>query len=94
MGCFRALKQTARSGLAAEREPLEPLLAPRGAAGLAGRAAMPLQARLPDRDAPPVPPAARRADALREATAHGARAVRERRDPRWETVQAALTDPA
>ncbi|CAM5235878.1 hypothetical protein SGLAM104S_00245 [Streptomyces glaucescens] len=35
MSWFRALKQTARSGLAVERKPLEPLLALRGAAGLA-----------------------------------------------------------
>ncbi|OSZ61965.1 hypothetical protein OQI_02205 [Streptomyces pharetrae CZA14] len=59
-----------------------------------GRVTMLLEAHLPDRDAPPVPPAARLADALRKATAHGARAVRERRAPRWETVEDALADPA
>jgi len=55
---------------------------------------MTLEAHLPDRDAPPVPPAARLADVLGKATAHGARAVRERRAPRWDTVEDALADPA
>ena len=59
-----------------------------------GRVAMLLEAHLPDRAAPPVPPATHLADALRKATAQGAKAVREHRVPRWDAVRAALTDPA
>jgi uncharacterized membrane protein YccC len=55
-----------------------------------GRVAMLLEAHLPDRDAPPVPAAARFAEALRKATHQGARAVRERRVPRWDAVREAL----
>ncbi|MFD8009686.1 FUSC family protein [Streptomyces sp. NPDC058955] len=65
-----------------------------------GRAAMLLEAHLPDRGAPPVPAAAGLAEALREATERGAKAVRERGTPAWddlrETVGAwdtEVTDP-
>ncbi|MEU8776330.1 FUSC family protein [Streptomyces sp. NPDC048606] len=53
-----------------------------------GRNAMLLEAHFPDRDAAPVPGAAELARALREATAEGAKAVRERRVPRWEGLRA------
>ncbi|CAL9496762.1 hypothetical protein SUDANB105_03330 [Streptomyces sp. enrichment culture] len=59
-----------------------------------GRVAMLLEAHLPDHAAPPLPPAARLADALRKATAHGAKAVRDRRVPDWDTVRATLEDPS
>ncbi|MFE3183916.1 FUSC family protein [Streptomyces violascens] len=55
-----------------------------------GRTAMLMEAHLPDRDAVPVPAAAKFAEALREATEQGAKAVRERRVPRWEGVEQAL----
>ncbi|MEV5280956.1 FUSC family protein [Streptomyces sp. NPDC051994] len=55
-----------------------------------GRTAMLMEAHLPDRDAAPVPAAAKLADALRHATEQGAKAVRERRVPRWEEVEQAL----
>ncbi|WP_329463790.1 FUSC family protein [Streptomyces sp. NBC_01431] len=55
-----------------------------------GRTAMLMEAHLPDRDAVPVPAAAKLADALRHATEQGAKAVRERRVPRWEEVEQAL----
>ncbi|MEW2526763.1 FUSC family protein [Streptomyces sp. NPDC047071] len=55
-----------------------------------GRVAMLMEAHLPERGAPPVPAAARFADALRTATAQGARAVRERRVPDWGPVREAL----
>ncbi|MEV5611545.1 FUSC family protein [Streptomyces sp. NPDC052225] len=55
-----------------------------------GRVAMLMEAHLPDRDATPVPAAAALADALRTATADGARALRERRVPRWKPVRDAL----
>ncbi|MGW5000354.1 FUSC family protein [Streptomyces hydrogenans] len=65
-----------------------------------GRAAMLLEAHLPERGAPPLPAAAGLAEALREATERGAKAVRERREPSWddlrETVAAwdtEVTDP-
>ncbi|MFJ8082048.1 FUSC family protein [Streptomyces sp. NPDC096205] len=58
-----------------------------------GRVAMLMEAHLPDRDAPALPPAARLADALRTATEAGARAVRERRVPDWTAVRDALEDP-
>ncbi|MFD0367142.1 FUSC family protein [Streptomyces sp. NPDC127114] len=57
-----------------------------------GRVAMLLEAHLPERGAPPVPEATALAEALRRATERGAKAVRERRTPRWdelrETVEA------
>ncbi|MET9350341.1 FUSC family protein [Streptomyces termitum] len=63
-----------------------------------GRAAMLLEAHLPERDAEPLPAAAGLAEALREATERGARAVRERRVPEWdglrETVAAWDTEVA
>jgi hypothetical protein len=49
-----------------------------------------LEAHLPERGARPVQPAARFADALREATERGASEVREGRAPRWDEVEAAL----
>ncbi|MGW2793071.1 FUSC family protein [Streptomyces sp. NPDC001251] len=55
-----------------------------------GRTAMLMEAHLPDRDAMPVPAAAKLAEALREATEEGAKAVRERRVPRWDEVEQAL----
>ncbi|MFJ8166787.1 FUSC family protein [Streptomyces sp. NPDC096136] len=55
-----------------------------------GRGAMLLEAHLPDRAHDPVPGAAELAEALRGATAAGARAVRERRVPQWEQVRALL----
>ncbi|MFD5628772.1 FUSC family protein [Streptomyces sp. NPDC127072] len=55
-----------------------------------GRVAMLMEAHLPDRAAPAVPAAARFADALRAATDKGAKAVRERRVPRWDAVREAL----
>lgn len=51
-----------------------------------------MEAHLPERDATPVPAAARLAKALRTATEDGARAVRERRVPRWQAVRDALAD--
>lgn len=55
-----------------------------------GRVAMLMEAHLPDREAPPVPAAARFAEALRTATEQGAKAIRERRVPRWDAVREAL----
>ncbi|MBO1333826.1 FUSC family protein [Streptomyces sp. VRA16 Mangrove soil] len=55
-----------------------------------GRVAMLMEAHLPERDTTPVPAAAALAEALRAATRDGARAVRERRLPRWKPVRAAL----
>jgi hypothetical protein len=55
-----------------------------------GRVAMLMEAHLPDRNAAPVPAAARLAEALRTATEQGAKAVRERRIPRWDAVREAL----
>ncbi|MFD5324721.1 FUSC family protein [Streptomyces sp. NPDC127092] len=52
-----------------------------------GRVAMLLEAHLPERGAPPVPEAAALAEALRRATERGAKAVRERRTPRWEELR-------
>lgn len=57
-----------------------------------GRVAMLMEAHLPDRDATPVPAAARLADALRKSTESGAKAVRERRVPKWEAVREALDE--
>jgi uncharacterized membrane protein YccC len=58
-----------------------------------GRVVMLMEAHIPDPGAPPVPQAARLADALRTATEAGARAVRERRIPDWTPVRDALEDP-
>ncbi|MEV7724389.1 FUSC family protein [Streptomyces sp. NPDC087917] len=60
-------------------------------AGL-GRAAMLLEAHLPDRSHDPVPGAAELAEAVREATEEGARAVRERRVPDWDRVRELLAE--
>ncbi|MEW1922666.1 FUSC family protein [Streptomyces sp. NPDC088360] len=57
-----------------------------------GRVAMLMEAHLPDRDATPVPAAARLAEALRKSTEEGAKAVRERRVPKWEAVREALDE--
>ncbi|MGW2038255.1 FUSC family protein [Streptomyces virginiae] len=57
-----------------------------------GRSAMLLEAHLPDRGHAPVPGAADLASALRSDTEEGARAVRERRVPRWDGVRAVLAD--
>ncbi|MFF9900886.1 FUSC family protein [Streptomyces longispororuber] len=57
-----------------------------------GRVAMLMEAHLPERGAPPVPAAARFADALDTATDRAAKAVRERRVPTWEPVREALAD--
>lgn len=57
-----------------------------------GRVAMLMEAHLPDRDATPVPAAARLADSLRKSTEAGAKAVRERRVPKWEAVRKALDE--
>ncbi|OKK02793.1 hypothetical protein AMK26_24790 [Streptomyces sp. CB03234] len=56
-----------------------------------GRVAMLMEAHLPDRDAAPLPAAADLAEALRHATEEGAKAVRERRVPRWGPVRDAVT---
>jgi hypothetical protein len=55
-----------------------------------GRAAMLLEAHLPDRGHAPVAGAAELAVAVRAGTAAGARAVRERRVPEWDGVRAVL----
>ncbi|WP_344646334.1 FUSC family protein, partial [Streptomyces durmitorensis] len=57
-----------------------------------GRVAMLMEAHLPDRDATPVPAADRLAQALRKSTEAGAKAVRERRVPKWEAVRKALDE--
>ncbi|MET9320890.1 FUSC family protein [Streptomyces sp. NPDC003038] len=57
-----------------------------------GRAAILLEAHLPDRAQAPVPGAAELARALRAATDAGAKAVRERRVPRWDGVRDLLSD--
>lgn len=49
-----------------------------------------MEARLPGRATTPVPAAAALAQALREATEEGAKAVRERRAPQWHAVREAL----
>ncbi|MFF2434766.1 FUSC family protein [Streptomyces sp. NPDC058107] len=54
------------------------------------RAAMLMEAHLPEGGATPVPAAAQFADALRRATERGAKDVRERRVPRWGAVREAL----
>ncbi|MHB9753057.1 FUSC family protein [Streptomyces sp. BYX5S] len=55
-----------------------------------GRVVMLMEAHLPERGTTPVPAADALADALRAATRDGARAIRERRIPRWEPVREAL----
>ncbi|MEU3607909.1 FUSC family protein [Streptomyces sp. NPDC035033] len=55
-----------------------------------GRAAMLLEAHLPERGAPPLPAAEGLAEALREATERGAKAVRERRVPAWDDLRATV----
>ncbi|MEV6547413.1 FUSC family protein [Streptomyces sp. NPDC051597] len=55
-----------------------------------GRIAMLMEAHVPERGARPVPAAGAFAGALRRATERGARAVRERRVPRWDEVEEAL----
>ncbi|MDN3296129.1 FUSC family protein [Streptomyces ficellus] len=55
-----------------------------------GRVAMLMEAHLPDRDAAPLPAAAALAEALRHATEQGAKAIRERRVPRWDEVREAV----
>ncbi|PSM41700.1 hypothetical protein C6Y14_20545 [Streptomyces dioscori] len=55
-----------------------------------GRVAMLLEAHLPERGATPVPAAAALAEALRESTQQGAKAIRERRVPTWDAVRAAV----
>ncbi|OEJ97606.1 FUSC family protein [Streptomyces thermolilacinus] len=60
------------------------------AVGRFARAAMVLEAHLPDRSAAPSPGAAALARALRGAAERGAADVRERRVPRWDDVRAAL----
>ncbi|MEU1334057.1 FUSC family protein [Streptomyces sp. NPDC005865] len=57
-----------------------------------GRVAMLMEAHLPERGDTPVPAAARLADTLRKATEQGAKAVRERRVPRWDAVRTALAE--
>ncbi|MFI6941218.1 FUSC family protein [Streptomyces sp. NPDC050418] len=54
------------------------------------RIGMLMEAHLPERGATPVPAAARLADALREATEQGAKAVRERKVPDWKPVRECL----
>ncbi|CAM5641086.1 hypothetical protein GCM10010329_66890 [Streptomyces spiroverticillatus] len=63
--------------------------APHALAQLA-RVAMLMEAHLPARDTTPVPAAAALAEALRTDTEAAARAVRERRTPRWDAFRAAL----
>ncbi|MFB7517454.1 FUSC family protein [Streptomyces sp. NPDC056144] len=62
-----------------------------------GRAAMLLEAHLPERGATPLPAATALAEALHHATERGAKEVRERREPHWdelrETVAAWTADP-
>ncbi|MEV6793232.1 FUSC family protein [Streptomyces sp. NPDC051320] len=55
-----------------------------------GRAAMLLEAHLPERGARPVPDAERFAEAVRADTAQAAREVRQRRTPSWDRVEEAL----
>ncbi|MFD6758837.1 FUSC family protein [Streptomyces roseolus] len=52
-----------------------------------GRAAMLLEAHLPEHGAPPLPAAAGLAEALGEATERGAKAVRERNAPAWDDLR-------
>ncbi|MFD6343665.1 FUSC family protein [Streptomyces roseolus] len=55
-----------------------------------GRAAMLLEAHLPEHGAPPLPAAAGLAEALGEATERGAKAVRERNAPAWDDLRATV----
>ncbi|MFH9741076.1 FUSC family protein [Streptomyces roseolus] len=55
-----------------------------------GRAAMLLEAHLPEHGAPPLPAAAGLAEALGEATERGAKAVRERKAPAWDDLRATV----
>ncbi|MFE0088110.1 FUSC family protein [Streptomyces sp. NPDC058991] len=55
-----------------------------------GRAAMLLETHLPAGDGPPVPEAARFAEAMEADTSRAARDVRERRNPQWDRVEEAL----
>ncbi|MFG2991076.1 FUSC family protein [Streptomyces sp. NPDC048257] len=57
-----------------------------------GRCSMLLEAHLPDRGHAPLPGAAALAEALRSDTGAGAKAVRERRVPRWDGVREVLAD--
>lgn len=57
-----------------------------------GRVAMLMEAHLPERGDTPVPAAARLAEALRKSTEQGAKALRERRVPKWDAVRAALDE--
>ncbi|WAL96981.1 FUSC family protein [Streptomyces sp. Je 1-369] len=57
-----------------------------------GRVAMLMEAHLPERGDTPVPAAARLAEALRKSTEQGAKALRERRVPKWEAVRTALEE--
>ncbi|MFE4056014.1 FUSC family protein, partial [Streptomyces sp. NPDC059096] len=54
------------------------------------RVAMLMEAHLPERGVTPVPAAAGLAETLREATQQGAKDLRERRVPRWDTVREEL----
>ena len=54
------------------------------------RVAMLMEAHLPERGTTPVPAAADLAEALRQATEQGAKAMREGRVPRWDPVREAL----
>ncbi|MFJ7063861.1 FUSC family protein [Streptomyces sp. NPDC101115] len=91
----RAARIAWQDGVArATHEPVRHRGMSRAAAGEAedalaqcGRVAMLLEAHLPERGAPPVPEAAVLAEALRRATERGAKAVRERRTPRWEELR-------
>ncbi|MFF6775330.1 FUSC family protein [Streptomyces sp. NPDC012637] len=91
----RAARIAWQEGVArATHEPVRHRGMSRAAAGEAedalaqcGRVAMLLEAHLPERGAPPVPEAAALAEALRRATERGAKAVRERRTPRWEELR-------
>ncbi|GFH79765.1 hypothetical protein Sgou_44350 [Streptomyces gougerotii] len=60
------------------------------AIGAFSRAAMLMEAHLPERGAAPVPGAQRLAQALRTTTEQGARELRDRRVPQWDEVRAAL----
>ncbi|MFJ5261000.1 FUSC family protein [Streptomyces sp. NPDC088387] len=84
----------------AEGEPVRQRGLPRVAADDAedalthlGRAALLMEAHLPERDATPVPAAAVLADTLRTATEKGARAVREGKVPTWDAVRDVLESP-
>ncbi|MGW3488413.1 FUSC family protein [Streptomyces sp. NPDC001054] len=54
------------------------------------RVAMLMEAHLPGRGSPPVPPADRLAQALDAASTRAARDLRDRTAPRWDAVRAAL----